>query len=143
MYRVRLLIILVTVLYSSIELCADDAHRRILLSGLSFHEKDLDNGTKLNEYNLGLGYEQDYFTEYGKFYSTYHTMALNDSNRNFQIYAAGSRSIRFEKPFNPWFDISVGLAGVISVKKMRQDNGEYHYKPIALVAPVSSFYIIH
>lgn len=138
----RLFIMLVTMLYSSICLSADEANKRILLSGLSFHEKEyLDNGTKLNAYNLGLGYEQDYFTEYGKFYSTYHAMVLSDSNKNFQIYAAGSRSIRFEKPLNPWFDVSVGVAGMVSFKKMRQGNGEYSYKPIAAVAPVSSFYI--
>lgn len=141
MYRVRLLIILAAVLYSSIELCADDANRRILFSGLSFHEKDLDNGNKLNKYNLGLGYERDYFTEYGEWYYTYHTMVLNDSKKHFQLYVAGSKSIRFEKPLNPWFDVSVGVAGVLSLKKMREDGGEYRYRPIAAVAPVSSFYI--
>ena len=141
MNRFKTFIILLVMLFSS-TVVADDANRRILFSGLSFHEKNyLDDGTKLNKYNLGLGYERDYFTEYGKLYYTYHTMVLNDSNRNFQIYTAGSKSIRFEKPLNPWFDVSVGIAGVVSIKKMRQDDGEYKYKPIAVVAPVSSFYI--
>ncbi|MDD3591214.1 MAG: hypothetical protein PHO65_01035 [Sulfurovum sp.] len=141
MYRFNKFIFSLALLVFSTSLNGEDVNKRILLSGFTVHEKDLDNGNKLNEYNLGLGYEQDYFTEYGDFYTTYHTMILNDSNKNFQAYAAVGKSIRFEKPLTPWFDLSVGLAGVVSVKKMRQDDGEYQYRPIALIAPVSSFYI--
>jgi len=122
----------------SMSLHADDADRRLLFSGLTWHEKpQLDDGTKLNAFNLGIGYERDYFKAYKKRYYTYHVMLLNDSHNHPYLYLAGSEAVRFHAS---WFDTSVGLAGFVGIKKMRHPGGEYQYAPIIGLAPVVSLY---
>ena len=65
-------LLMAAMLPGSFSLHADDAPRRILVSGLTWHEKErLDNGTKLNRYNIGLGYERDYFKEYNDHYELF------------------------------------------------------------------------
>ncbi|WP_345976591.1 hypothetical protein [Sulfurimonas sp. HSL3-7] len=131
--------LLTAFLFSFCTVRADDAPRRILLSGITWHEKEaLDNGTKLNRYNLGLGYERDYFKEYKKLYYTYHVMLLNDSRSNPYIYLAGSKSVRFH---HHRIDTSLGIGGFFGLKNMRYSNGDYHYSPIVGLAPVASVYL--
>jgi hypothetical protein len=118
---------------------ADDAPRRLLFSGVTWHDKrELDNGTKLNPYNLGIGYERDYFKAYEKPYYTYHVMLLYDSNKKPYVYLAGSESIRFH---HKWVDHSFGLAGFVGIKYIRQNDNGYKYSPIAGLAPTSTFYV--
>jgi hypothetical protein len=126
-------------LSGGIGLPADDAPRRLLFSGITWHDKrELDNGTKLNMYNLGIGYERDYFKAYKKRYYTYHVMLLYDSNKKPYVYLAGSESIRFHQPR---FDVSIGLAGFVGIKYIRHNSDGYKYSPIIGLAPTSSFYI--
>jgi len=133
------LILLATLLLGLLPLHADDAPRRLLISGLTWHDKkELDDGTKLNPYNIGIGYERDYFKEYKKFYYTYHVMLINDSHRDPFIYLAGSKSVRFHLAR---MDASIGLAGYLGFKNMRHNDGSYHYSPIVGLAPVASGYI--
>lgn len=130
--------LIATLLPGSFSLHADDAPRRILISGLTWHEKEtLDDGTELNRYNLGIGYERDYFKEYKKIYYTYHVMLMSDSHRDPFLYLAGSKSVRFHLAR---IDTSVGLAAYIGVKNMRFDDGEYRYAPVVGLAPVASAY---
>jgi hypothetical protein len=119
-------------------LYADEAPRRILMSGYAHHEQPItDDGVKLRKFIPGIGYERDYFKEYGTIYYTYHAMLLRDSLENPQIYFAGSQSLRFN---HGNFDTSVGLAGFVSIKKMRDIYGSYSYEPVAGLAPIASLY---
>ena len=133
-----LLSICCIVLTVSEMLHADEAARRILLSGYAFHEHSrTDDGKELRSFIPGIGYERDYFKDYGDLYYTYHVMLLKDSLNKPQIYLAGSKSLRFH---HRSFDTSVGLAGFVSIKKMRNIHGEYSYEPVAGLAPVASLY---
>ena len=133
------LILFANLLLNLFPLYADDAPRRILFSGFTWHDKEkLDNGTELNSYNLGIGYERDYFKEYKKLYYTYHVMLINDSNRHPYLYLAGSKSFRFHHRL---IDTSVGIAGFVGIKNMRHDDGDYHYSPIVGLAPTASVYM--
>lgn len=133
------LFLLATFLFGFFTIRADDAPRRILISGATWHDKErLDNGEKLNTYNIGIGYERDYFKEYKKLYYTYHVMLINDSHRNPYIYLAGSKSVRFQ---HSRIDTSLGIAGFVGIKKMRYHDGKYRYSPIVGLAPVASVYV--
>ena len=131
-------LLIATQLTGFFTLHADEAPRRLLISGLTWHEKDtLDDGTKLNPYNLGIGYERDYFKAYKKLYYTYHFMLINDSHRDPFVYLAGSKSVRFHLHR---IDTSIGLAAYVGLKNMRFNDGDYHYAPVVGLAPVASAY---
>jgi hypothetical protein len=93
---------------------------RLLLTGLSLHEHAHNQfGERYNAYNVGIGYEKNWFETYSRWYFTTNAMLFNDSFENPQLTVGFGHAKRFA--FST-ADVAIGLAGFVGVKKLYESD---------------------
>ncbi|RLA71579.1 MAG: hypothetical protein DRG24_05170 [Epsilonproteobacteria bacterium] len=116
--------------------------QRVLISGISIHEKTNDRfGEKYNAFNYGAGYEYNFFDNFNEVYFGGNILVLNDSFENPQFTVGMGHYIRFDTGA---VDTAIGLSGFVGWKKiyddgdLSRDDGAYGFT--GGIAPAVTFY---
>lgn len=109
-----------------------DGSYHVIVNGRSIHLEQAGNGQKLNENNLGSGFQYEFARSYGSKWVPFITGSIfNDSFNNLSYYAGGGKSRRFF--IKSGWHLDVGYVGFLMARKDVKN-----YQPFPGILPIAS-----